>query len=176
MTIPLFPIAPLTILQADHVGKVTSEERISWSAHRGEWCRTQLPDSVIDWDSSPIFPFKSCHVWGESSELVLGYVVQVLIVSDSLQSHGLQHTSFPVLHYFLEFAQTHVHGVDDAIQPSHPLSPPFPALDLSQLEDLFHESTLSPDCQLFSFFLSIDTCLSNYWLSLVSSWTWIPWR
>ena len=41
---------------------------------------------------------------------------------------------FPVLHYLLEFAQTHVHWVDDAIQPSHPLLPlfsscpqPFPA-------------------------------------------------
>ena len=31
-------------------------------------------------------------------------------------------SGFPVLHYLLEFAQTHVHGVDDAIQPSHPLS------------------------------------------------------
>ena len=27
----------------------------------------------------------------------------------------------PVLHYLLEFAQTHVHWVGDAIQPSHPL-------------------------------------------------------
>ena len=31
------------------------------------------------------------------------------VMSDSLQPHGLQHASFPVLHYFLEFAQTHVH-------------------------------------------------------------------
>ena len=28
---------------------------------------------------------------------------------------------FPVLHYLLEFAQTHVHWVSDAIQPSHPV-------------------------------------------------------
>ena len=33
---------------------------------------------------------------------------------------------FPALHYLLEFAQTHVHWVDDAIQPSHPLLPPSP--------------------------------------------------
>ena len=40
---------------------------------------------------------------------------------------------FPVLHYLLEFTQTHVHWVDDAIRPSHPLSSPFPsALNLSQ--------------------------------------------
>ena len=32
---------------------------------------------------------------------------------------------FPVLHYLPEFAQTHVHWVGDAIQPSHPPLPLF---------------------------------------------------
>ena len=32
----------------------------------------------------------------------------------------------PVHHHFPEFTQTHVHRVGDAIQPSHPLSSPFP--------------------------------------------------
>ena len=32
---------------------------------------------------------------------------------------------FPVLHHLPEFAQTHVHWVGDAIQPSHPLVTPF---------------------------------------------------
>ena len=32
---------------------------------------------------------------------------------------------FPVHHQLLEFTQTHVHLVGDAIQPSHPLSSPF---------------------------------------------------
>ena len=31
----------------------------------------------------------------------------------------------PVFHYLPEFAQIHVHWVNDAIQPSHPLSPSF---------------------------------------------------
>ena len=44
----------------------------------------------------------------------------------------------PVHHQLLEFTQTHVHWVNDAIQPSHPLSPPSPpAFNLSQ-----HESFL----------------------------------
>ena len=44
---------------------------------------------------------------------------------------------FPVLHCVPEFAQTHVHWGDDAIQPSHPLSPPSPpALNLSQCQGL----------------------------------------
>ena len=46
--------------------------------------------------------------------------------------------SFPVLHYLPEFAQTHVCSVNDVIQPSHPLSPPFPpAFNLSQHQGLF---------------------------------------
>ena len=43
----------------------------------------------------------------------------------------------PVHHSLLEFNQTHVHSVSDAIQPSHPLSsPPFPVFDLSQHQGL----------------------------------------
>jgi len=43
-----------------------------------------------------------------------------------------------VFHYFLEFAQIRVHWVSDAIQSSHPLSPPSPpALSLSQHQGLF---------------------------------------
>ena len=39
----------------------------------------------------------------------------------------------PVLHYLPESAQTHIHEVDDAIQPSHPLLPPSTSvLNLSQ--------------------------------------------
>ena len=45
---------------------------------------------------------------------------------------------FPVLHYLLELAQTHVHQVGDAFQPSHSLlSPSPPAFNLSQHQGLF---------------------------------------
>ena len=44
----------------------------------------------------------------------------------------------PVHHHLLEFTQTHVHWVSDAIQPSHPLSSPFPpALNPSQHQGVF---------------------------------------
>ena len=50
---------------------------------------------------------------------------------------------FPVLHYLPEFAQTHVHWVGDAIQPSHPLPPPYPLpFSLSHHQGLVHESAL----------------------------------
>ena len=45
---------------------------------------------------------------------------------------------FPVHHQLLELAQTHVHRVGDAIQPSHPLSSPSPpTFNLSQHQGLF---------------------------------------
>ena len=44
----------------------------------------------------------------------------------------------PVHHQLLEFTQTHVHWVSNAIQPSHPLLfPSPPALNLSQHQGLF---------------------------------------
>ena len=44
----------------------------------------------------------------------------------------------PVHHHLLEFTQTHVHRVNDAIQPSHPLSPHSPpAPNPSQHQSLF---------------------------------------
>ena len=51
----------------------------------------------------------------------------------------------PVHHQLPESTQSHVHQVDDAIQPSHPLSSPSPpALNLSQHQGLFfsNESAL----------------------------------
>ena len=60
------------------------------------------------------------------------------VVSNSLQPRGLQHTRLPCLSPTPELAQTHVHWVGDAIQPSHPLlSPSPPAFNLSQHQGLF---------------------------------------
>ena len=77
-----------------------------------------------------------------------------LFVGDAVLSSSISHTTccsvtqsyptlsdpidcsmpgFNVLHYLPEFAQTHVHWINDAIQPSHPLSSPSPpALNLSK--------------------------------------------
>ena len=57
-------------------------------------------------------------------------------MSDSLQPHG-NILGFPVPHHLPEFAQVRVHWISDAIQPSHPLSSPSPAFDLSQHQGLF---------------------------------------
>ena len=50
---------------------------------------------------------------------------------------GCSTPGFSVLHYFLEFAQTHAHWFDDVIQSSHPLPPSSFAFSLSQHQSLF---------------------------------------
>ena len=60
------------------------------------------------------------------------------VVSDSLWPMDCSTPGFPVHYQLPELAQTHVHWVSDAIQPSHPLSSPSPpAFNLSQHQGLF---------------------------------------
>ena len=82
-------------------------------------------------------------------------------MSDSLRPHGPQHARPPVHHQLLEFTQTHIHQVGDAIQPSHPLlSPSLPALksfpasgclilELSKMKKTSFWSTIGwlPECR-----------------------------
>ena len=85
--------------------------------------------------------------------------------------------SFPVLHYLLEFAQTHV-KLSDAIQPSYPLSSPSPpAPNPSQHQGLFQWISFShrwPKCWSFSFNISPSSEYSGLisfrvdWLDLLA--------
>ena len=76
-------------------------------------------------------------------------------------------TGFPVLHYLLEFPQTHVHWVSDATQPSQDLLPPSLALNLSSIRVFSNESALHirwPKYWSFSFSISP----SNEYSGLIS--------
>ena len=74
---------------------------------------------------------------------------------------------FPVYPQLLELAQTHVHWVSDAIQPSHPLSLPSPpAFTLSQHQGLFQlVSSLHQVGKYWSFSVSISP--SNEYSGLI---------
>ena len=72
------------------------------------------------------------------------YLLSIVVVVQLLSHVWLSTTTWiAILQDFLsvaltEFAQTHVHWVGDAIQPSYPLLPPSPpALNLSQYQGLF---------------------------------------
>ena len=75
---------------------------------------------------------------------------------------------FPVLHHLPEFAQSHVHQVSDAIQPSHLLSSPsplafiFPSIRVFSNESIFRIRW--PKYWSFSFSISP----SNEYLGLIS--------
>ena len=75
---------------------------------------------------------------------------------------------FPVHHQLLEPAQTHVHQVGDAIQPSHPLSSPSPPASIFPSIRVFsNESALGIRRQKYwSFSISISP--SNEYLGLIS--------
>ena len=68
-------------------------------------------------------------MWMNNSQSLLF----LLLLVRRIKTRPLSTPGFPVLHSLLEFSQTHVHSVSDAIQPSHPLSPPSPpALNRSE--------------------------------------------
>ena len=78
-------------------------------------------------------------------------------------------TGFPVPHHLLEFAQAHIHWIDDAIQPSHPLSPSFPSVfNLSQWVSCSHQVVKVLELQLqhqsFQWVFKVDFL-----------WDWLVW-
>ena len=83
---------------------------------------------------------------------------------------------FPVHHQFLELAQTHVHWVGDAIQPSHPLSSPSSTpFNLSQIRVFSNGSVLHIRWpKYWSFSISPSNEYSGlisfrmYWLDLLA--------
>ena len=72
---------------------------------------------------------------------LISFIQSILVAQSSLTLWDPMNRStpgLPVHHQLLEFTQTHVHRVGDTIQPSHPLSSPFPpAPNPSQHQSLF---------------------------------------
>ena len=97
------------------------------------------------------------------------------VMSDSLWPHGL-----PVHNQLPEFTQIHVHWVHDAIQPSHPVSSPSPAFNLSQNQGLFKWVSFLCirwlKCWSFTFSISLSNECSGIiafmmdWLDLPTVW------
>ena len=63
--------------------------------------------------------------------------VQLLCCAQLCNPMGCSMPDFPVRHQLLELVQIRVHRIDDAIQPSLPLSSPSSAFSLSQHQSLF---------------------------------------
>ena len=89
-----------------------------------------------------------CFWWECKLVQPLWRIVSVLFSHSVVSLSDPMDCSTPSLHVhhrLLEFTQTHIHRVYDAIQPSHPLSSPFlPTLNLS------HHQCFFPKSQLFA--------------------------
>ena len=79
------------------------------------------------------------NFWDHLTALLSIYCCSVAQLCPTLcDSMDYSTPGFLVLHHLLELAQTHVHWVGDAIQPSHSLSSPSPpTFNLSQHQGLF---------------------------------------
>ena len=68
----------------------------------------------------------SLLTWVNGLRSVLSMMATCSVAKSCLTLHDHMDCSTPgflVPHHLLEFAQVYVHGIRDAIQPSHPLSP-----------------------------------------------------
>ena len=105
------------------------------------WNTQQMPQ---DWKSSAFIPIPKKDNAKECSNY---YTIALISVWFNLVTHSCPNLCYlmdcsmpdlPVHHQLLEFTQTHVHWVGDAIQPSHPLSSSSPpTFNLSQHQSLF---------------------------------------
>ena len=107
------------------------------------WSLVPLPFLNPAWTSAS-YQFMYCWnlTWRILSITLLACSDQIRSVTQSCPTlyDPMNHSTpgLPVHHQTLEFAQTHVHWVSDAIQSSHPLSSPSPpTFNLSQHQDLF---------------------------------------
>ena len=119
-------------------------------------------DVWMDWHQEVHMPIMSYDKIGMAHQFFKVKVYQFSSVAQTCPTlcDTMNHSmpGLPVYHQLLEFTQTHVHRVSDAIQPSHPLSSPSP-LDSnpSSIRVFSNESTLRmrwPKCRSFSFSIS----------------------
>ena len=90
-----------------------------------------------------LFPTPWAAAHEGSPSFAISWLLSHSVMSDSLWRHGLQPTRLPCPHQLPKLAQTHVHWVGDAIQPSDPLSSPSPTFNLSQHQGLFQSVSSS---------------------------------
>ena len=128
-----------------HVGSSKIRGRHVSPALAGGFFTTEEPGKLLE-----SIPFKFCITYSHVNFPQFMYQfssVQFCSVAQSCQNlcYTLNRSTsgLPVHHQLLEFTQTHVHRVHDAIQPSHPRLSPSPSAPIPPSIRVFsNESTL----------------------------------
>ena len=126
-----FSLTPISATWASLIAQLVK----SLPAMRDTWIRS------LGWEDSP-GEGKGNPLQYSGLENSMDCIVQFSSVTQSCPTlcDPMNHSTpgLPVHHQLLEFTQTHIHRVSDAIQPSHPLSTPSPpAPNPSQHQSLF---------------------------------------
>ena len=91
------------------------------SSKKSSWPRNWNHISCGVFTTEPLRKHLYIHIY---AYIYISSVVQLCLTLCNPMDCSMP--GFPVHHQILEFTQTHVHRVSDAIQPSHPLSSPSP--------------------------------------------------
>ena len=122
--------------QVDKKSWVLEEEKGVWNSQGGgkDKCLFFFFFSLHSLVTQNVFSFKP---WTDDySPVHFSSVAQLCPTLCNPMNHSTP--GLPVHHQLLEFTQTHIHRVSDAIQPSHSLSSPSPpAPNSSQRQSLF---------------------------------------
>ena len=109
------------------------------------WKSKEILDSERTWDKETYITSPRPPLSYHTHVYIGKYILQKCFSSvQSLSCVGLYHQmdcstpGFPIHHQLSEIAQTHIHPISDAIQPSHSLSSPSPpTFNISQHQGLF---------------------------------------
>ena len=119
------------ILLASRRNRTKETQQIAWQK---DYCRVSLPLRVFQTLTRSTH-FKKCFTF---HHICIQFSSVSQLCPTLCNPMDCSRPGLPVHHQFPELAQTHVHGVGDDIQPSHPLSSPSsPSFNLPQHQGLF---------------------------------------
>ena len=113
-------VVTVNVCKHRYAGAIPARQNLSPRVHVNRQRWRVKPQGTATWKFHPVryfTPWNPPELW----------CCSVAKTRPTLWDHmNCSMPGFPVLHCLLEFAQTHVHWVSDAIQPSHLLSSPSP--------------------------------------------------
>ena len=110
-----------------------------WMASLTQWTWVWVDSGSWLWTGRPsVLWFMGSQRVGRDWATELNWTISSITQSVQLcDPMGCSMPSLPVHHQLPKLSKTHAHQVGDAIQPSHPLSSPSSAFNLSQHQGLF---------------------------------------
>ena len=150
--------------------------QVKWYSHSGK----KAKHTLIMWSSKCIPGYYPREMKTSVHTKTCVWLFIALLFSSVTQScltlwdpKNCSTPGFPVHHWLPGLAQTHVHRLSDVIQPSHSLSSPSSAFNLSQHQGVLqwitssHQVAKILELQSFQWIFRVDFCRTD-WLGLLA--------